>query len=78
VFAVAVLTVSLGLFGWSRLQPNNAPKKLNPEYWGASINQVLFLLSGEFYVGLLAFIAIPFTWWAMPIAEHFAYRIQIS
>jgi putative ABC transport system permease protein len=79
---VAVLIASLGLFGLVAYTTEQRTKEIGiRKVLGASVRQVLFLLSRKFlYLVLVAFVvAIPVTWWAMhEWLNNFAYRIRIS
>jgi putative ABC transport system permease protein len=82
VFAIiAILVASLGLFGLSALSAIQRTKEIGiRKVLGASIRQVLYLLSGEFMLIILValVIAVPVTWWFMDKwLEDFAYRIRI-
>ena len=83
MFAViAVLIASLGLFGLVAFTTEQRKREIGiRKVLGASINQVLVLLSKEFlYLICIAFIiSIPVTWWAMHSwLNNFAYRINMS
>jgi putative ABC transport system permease protein len=83
MFAViAVLIASLGLFGLVAFTTEQRTKEIGiRKVLGASINQVLVLLSKEFFllVCVAFIISIPVTWWAMHNwLNNFAYRINIS
>ncbi|HEX4375350.1 MAG TPA: ABC transporter permease [Puia sp.] len=83
MFAViAVLIASLGLFGLVAFTTEQRTKEIGiRKVLGASINQVLVLLSKEFLllVCIAFIISIPITWWAMHNwLNNFAYRINIS
>ena len=83
MFAViAVLMASLGLFGLVAFTTEQRTKEIGiRKVLGASINQVLVLLSKEFLllVCVAFIISIPVTWWAMHNwLNNFAYRINIS
>jgi putative ABC transport system permease protein len=83
MFAViAVLIASLGLFGLVAFTTEQRTKEIGiRKVLGASINQVLVLLSKEFLllVCVAFIISIPITWWAMHNwLNNFAYRIDIS
>ena len=82
VFAIiAVVIASLGLFGLAAFTAEQRAKEIGiRKVLGASVRQLLFLLTREFLrlVGIACIIAIPFTWWAMHAwLEDFAYRIHI-
>jgi putative ABC transport system permease protein len=83
MFAViAVLIASLGLFGLVAFTTEQRTKEIGiRKVLGASINQVLVLLSKEFLllVCVAFIISIPVTWWAMyNWLNNFAYRINMS
>jgi putative ABC transport system permease protein len=83
MFAViAVLIASLGLFGLVAFTTEQRTKEIGiRKVLGASVNQVLVLLSKEFlFLICIAFIiSIPITWWAMHSwLSNFAYRINMS
>ncbi len=79
---VAVLIACLGLLGLVAYTTQQREKEIGiRKVLGASINQVLFLLSKEFLllVGIAFLISIPITWWAMHSwLNNFAYRITIG
>jgi putative ABC transport system permease protein len=79
---VAVFIASLGLLGLVAFTTEQRTKEIGiRKVLGASVNQVLVLLSKEFlFLVILAFvISIPLTWWAMHNwLNNFAYRIDIS
>jgi putative ABC transport system permease protein len=79
---VAVLIASLGLFGLVAFTTEQRAKEIGiRKVLGASIRQVLFLLSKEFLwlVSVAFLISVPLTWWMMhKWLDNFAYRIQIS
>jgi len=82
IFAViAVLIASLGLFGLAAFTAEQRRKEIGiRKVLGASVQQVLFSLTKEFfYLVLLACaIAIPVTGWAMHAwLQDFAYRIPV-
>ncbi len=82
VFAViAVLIASLGLFGLAAFITEQRRKEIGiRKVLGASMRQVLLLVSKEFLilVAIAFLIAIPVTWWAMQVwLQDFAYRINI-
>ncbi|HTQ65358.1 MAG TPA: ABC transporter permease [Puia sp.] len=83
VFAsIAIIIASLGLFGLAAFTTEQRAKEIGiRKVLGASVQQVLLLVSKEFL--LLIFIgfstAIPFTWWMMnKWLMDFAYRIHIG
>jgi putative ABC transport system permease protein len=79
---VAVMIASLGLFGLVAFTTEQRTREIGiRKVLGASVNQVLVLLSKEFLllVCLAFFISIPLTWWVMHNwLNNFAYRITIS
>ena len=79
---VAVFIASLGLLGLVAFTTEQRNKEIGiRKVLGASVNQVLTLLSKEFLllVSLSFFISIPLTWWMMNNwLNNFAYRINIS
>jgi putative ABC transport system permease protein len=78
---IAILVASLGLFGLSALSAIQRTKEIGiRKVLGASVQQVLYLLSREFMLIILValLIAVPVTWWLMHRwLEDFAYRIRI-
>jgi putative ABC transport system permease protein len=83
MFSIIALSIaSLGLFGLVGFTTEQRTKEIGiRKVLGASVNQVLFLLSKEFlYLVCIAFvISIPLTWWVMHSwLENFAYRITIG
>ena len=82
VFAIiAVVIASLGLFGLAAFTAEQRAKEIGiRKVLGASVRQLLFLLTSEFLrlVVIACIIAIPLTWWGMHAwLEDFAYRIHI-
>jgi putative ABC transport system permease protein len=79
---VAVLIASLGLFGLVSYTTQQRAKEVGiRKVLGATVKQVLFLLSKEFvYLVFIAFsVSIPVSWWAMnKWLDNFPYRIHIS
>jgi putative ABC transport system permease protein len=79
---IAVFIASLGLLGLVAFTTEQRNKEIGiRKVLGASINQVLVLLSKEFLllVSLAFLISIPLTWWVMHNwLNNFAYRINIS
>ena len=79
---VAILIASLGLFGLAAFITEQRTKEIGiRKVLGASVNQVLLLVSKEFLmlVGIAFIISIPVTWWAMHAwLQDFAYRADIS
>jgi putative ABC transport system permease protein len=83
VFAsIAIVIASLGLFGLAAFTTEQRAKEIGiRKVFGASVQQVLLLVSKEFLqLVFIAFaIAIPFTWWMMSKwLMNFAYRINIG
>jgi putative ABC transport system permease protein len=79
---IAIIIASLGLFGLSAFVIEQRTKEIGiRKVLGASIKQVLMLVSKEFLllIGIAFIISIPVTWWAMnQWLQDFAYRINIS
>ncbi|CAN5821981.1 ABC transporter permease [soil metagenome] len=79
---IAIVIAGLGLFGLSAFTAEQRTKEIGiRKVLGASVQQVLFMLSRQFLVlVIIAFIvAIPVTWWAMHTwLQDFAYRITIA
>ena len=79
---IAVFIASLGLLGLVAFTTEQRNKEIGiRKVLGASVNQVLVLLSKEFLILIsLAFlISIPLTWWLMNNwLNNFAYRININ
>ena len=79
---VAVLIASLGLLGLVAFTTEQRTKEIGVrKVLGASVNQVLVLLSKEFLilVSLALIISVPLTGWVMyNWLNNFAYRIHIS
>ncbi len=79
---VAVVIASLGLFGLAAFITEQRTREIGiRKVLGASMPQVLFLVSKEFLylVGIACLIAIPVTWFGMhKWLQDFAYRIDIS
>ena len=79
---LAIIIAGLGLFGLSAFSIEQRTKEIGiRKVLGASIQQVLLLVSKEFLVliGIAFLIAIPVTWWAMnKWLQDFAYRTNIS
>ncbi len=79
---VAVFIASLGLLGLVAFTTEQRNKEIGiRKVLGASVSQVLMLLSKEFLllVSLAFFISIPLTWWLMNSwLNNFAYRININ
>lgn len=83
IFAiVSVVIACLGLFGLVAFTVEQRTREIGiRKVLGASIQQVLVLVSKEFlYLILIALvIAVPTTWWAMSHwLETFAYRVSIT
>jgi putative ABC transport system permease protein len=76
------LIASLGLFGLVAFTTEQRTREIGiRKVLGASVNQVLILLTKEFIllVSLAFVISIPVTWWAMhKWLNNFAYRISIN
>ena len=82
-FAVlAIIIASLGLFGLSAFVIEQRAREIGiRKVLGASVQQVLLLMSKEFLllVGIAFIISVPVTWWAMhEWLKDFAYRINIG
>lgn len=79
---LAIIIASLGLFGLSAFVIEQRTKEIGiRKVLGASVQQVLMLVSREFLllVGIAFIISVPVTWWAMNAwLKDFAYRINIS
>ncbi len=79
---IAVLIASLGLVGLVSFTTEQRTKEIGVrKVLGASVNQVLILLSKEFLflVSLSFIISVPLTWWVMHNwLDNFAYRIHIN
>jgi len=79
---IAIIIAGLGLFGLSAFVIEQRTKEIGiRKVLGASIKQVLLLVSKEFLsLVVIAFIiSVPVTWWAMhKWLENYAYRINIS
>ncbi len=79
---VAVLIASLGLLGLVSYITEQRTKEIGiRKVLGASVNQVLFLLSKEFLilVSIAFLISVPLTAWVMhKWLDNFAYRININ
>ncbi|MEP6614936.1 MAG: ABC transporter permease [Ginsengibacter sp.] len=80
--AIAIIIASLGLFGLSAFVIEQRTKEIGiRKVLGATVNQVLLLVSREFLtlVCIAFVISIPLTWWAMNAwLQDFAYRINMS
>ena len=80
--SISIVIAALGLFGLSAYTTKQRTKEIGVrKVLGASIQQVVFLLSKEFLimVGIALLIATPITWFAMHNwLQEFAYRIDIS
>ena len=82
-FAIlAIIIASLGLFGLSAFVIEQRTKEIGiRKVLGASVQQVLLLVSKEFLllIGIAFVISVPVTWWAMNAwLKDFAYRINIG
>lgn len=79
---IAIIIACLGLFGLSAFIIEQRTKEIGiRKVLGASVQQVLLLVSGEFLsLIVIAFIiSIPVTWWAMTKwLQDYAYRVNIS
>ncbi|HEX5026899.1 MAG TPA: ABC transporter permease [Agriterribacter sp.] len=79
---IAVIIAGLGLFGLSAFVIEQRTKEIGiRKVLGASVQQVLFLVSKQFLLFvLIAFvISVPVTYWGMSTwLESYAYRIHIS
>ncbi len=79
---IAIVIAALGLFGLSAFTAEQRTKEIGiRKVLGASVQQVLFMLSRQFLqlVLIAFFVAIPVTWWAMHVwLQDFAYRISIA
>ncbi|MEP6712016.1 MAG: ABC transporter permease [Ferruginibacter sp.] len=79
---LAVIIASLGLFGLSAFVIDQRNKEIGiRKLLGASVRQVLLLMSKEFLllVGIAVTISIPVTWWVMHSwLQDFSYRINIQ
>jgi putative ABC transport system permease protein len=79
---ISILIAAMGLFGLSAFTTRQRTKEIGVrKVLGASVPQVMVLLSKEFvYMVIAAFVlAIPVTWFAMhKWLEEFAYRIPIG
>lgn len=79
---IAIIIACLGLFGLSAFIIEQRTKEIGiRKVLGASVQQVLLLVSKEFLllVGLAFVISIPVTWWAMSKwLQDYAYRININ
>jgi putative ABC transport system permease protein len=83
VFAcLAIVIACLGLFGLASFTAEQRAKEIGiRKVLGASIQQVLVLVTKEFLVlvGIAFLLAIPVTWWAMHSwLQDFAYRTSVS
>lgn len=80
--SISIIIAALGLFGLSAYTTKQRTKEIGVrKVLGASVQQVVFLLSKEFLimVGIALVIATPITWFAMHHwLQEFAYRIDIS
>ncbi|WP_336517594.1 ABC transporter permease [Pollutibacter soli] len=79
---IAIIIACLGLFGLSAFIIEQRTKEIGiRKVLGASVRQVLFLVSKEFMilVGIAFLLAVPVVWWVMNNwLKDFAYRINIS
>ncbi len=79
---IAIIIATLGLFGLSAFVIEQRTKEIGiRKVLGASVQQVLLLVSKEFLslVAIAFIISVPVTYWAMhQWLENYAYRISIS
>jgi putative ABC transport system permease protein len=83
VFTALALTIScLGLFGLTAFTAEQRKKEISiRKVMGASVNQILVLLSKDFFgLNVIAFlIALPMSWYAMnKWLEAFPYRVEFD
>ncbi|HRG07981.1 MAG TPA: ABC transporter permease, partial [Cyclobacteriaceae bacterium] len=78
----SIIIASLGLFGLAAFTTSQRTKEIGiRKVLGASVQQVVFILSKSFTWRILAafIIAIPIGWYAMDLwLQDFAYRIDIA
>jgi putative ABC transport system permease protein len=79
---VAIVIACLGLFGLVTYITRQRTKEIGiRKIFGASVKDVLVLVSGEFlWLVIIAFIiTIPVAWWSMHVwLQDFAYRVNLS
>jgi putative ABC transport system permease protein len=79
---VAIVIAGLGLFGLATFITEQRTREIGiRKVFGASVQQVLLLVSKEFIilVAIAFVIAVPVTWWGMhQWLQDFAYRVTIS
>jgi putative ABC transport system permease protein len=79
---LAIVISCLGLFGLAAFTAQRRQKEIGiRKVVGATVNNIVFLLSGEFLrlIFLAILFAFPFAWWAMNHwLQSFAYRINIG
>jgi putative ABC transport system permease protein len=78
----SIVIASLGLFGLAAFTANQRTKEIGiRKVLGASVQQVVFILSKSFAWRILAafIIAVPIGWYAMNVwLQDFAYRIDVA
>jgi putative ABC transport system permease protein len=79
---LSILIACLGLFGLAAFTTEQRAREISiRKVLGASVNQVLVLVSKEFLwlVSIAFVLSVPFTWWAMHIwLQDFAYRAPVA
>ncbi len=79
---LSILIACLGLFGLAAFTTQQRAREIGiRKVLGASVQQVLLLVTKEFLVliGIAFLLAVPFTWWAMHSwLQDFAYRAPIA
>ncbi len=79
---LSILIACLGLFGLAAFTTEQRAKEIGiRKVLGASVQQVLLLVTKEFLVliGIAFLLAVPFTWWVMRAwLQDFAYRAPIA
>lgn len=80
--ALSILIACLGLFGLAAFTTEQRAREISiRKVLGASVNQVLVLVSKEFLwlVSIAFVLSVPFTWWVMHIwLQDFAYRAPVA